>query len=61
MFRRAAYYDSQAVNQPFQSIKEGGNRNQTGLNPSEFKKHITGDKSQNQSKNEEGHVTSQSQ
>ena len=50
MFRRAAYYDSQAAHVPFQAIKEGGNRNQAGVNPDEFKKilvgkHQEGDKS----------------
>ena len=43
MFRRAAYYDSQAAHVPFQAIKEGGNRNQVGVNPDEFKRLIAGD------------------
>ena len=43
MFRRAAFYDSQATHVPFQAIKEGGNRNQVGANPEEFKKIIAGD------------------
>ena len=43
MFRRAAYYDSQAAHVPFQSIKEGGNRIQVGANPEDFKKMIDGE------------------
>ena len=42
MFRRAAYYDSQAAHAPFQAIKEGGNRNLVGANPDEFKRIISG-------------------
>ena len=42
MFRRAAYYDSQAAHVPFQAIKEGGNRNQVGADPDEFKRIIAG-------------------
>ena len=42
MFRRAAYYDSKAAHVPFQAIKEGGNRNQVGANPDEFKRIIAG-------------------
>ena len=40
MFRRAAYYDSQAAHVPFQAIKEGGNRNALGVDPDEFKRII---------------------
>ena len=42
MFRRAAYYDSQAAHVPFQATKEGGNRNQVGVDPDEFKRIIAG-------------------
>ena len=42
MFRRAAYYDSQAAHVPFQAIKEGGNRNAVGVDPDEFKRIIAG-------------------
>ena len=43
MFRRAAYYDSQAAHVPFQAIKEGGNRNQIGANPDEFRRVLAGE------------------
>ena len=46
MFRRAAYYDSQAAHVPFQAIKEGGNRNQAGVNPDEFKRILVGKEQQ---------------
>ena len=42
MFRRAAYYDSQAQQAPFQAIKEGGNRNQPGMDTDGFRKMING-------------------
>ena len=43
MFRRAAYYDSQAAHVPFNAIKEGGTRNIVGANPDEFKRIIAGE------------------
>ena len=36
MFSRAAYYDSSASHVPFQSLKEGGNRNPAGIDAEEF-------------------------
>ena len=42
VFQRAAYFNGSADIKPFQSIREGGNRNQFGAGSSEFKKLIAG-------------------
>ena len=58
MFRRAAYYDSQAAHVPFQGIKEGGKRNQVGVDPDEFKRIIAGGVENNGTEGPESNITS---